>query len=91
MRTVVGGNFTALPLRPEGPGLGNFSNVLTQPLRCWPNAPLQFHKLKARLHALIKACHVSQTSVASEAAMMLTPRSMPTKKFWANTRVLSCQ
>jgi hypothetical protein len=46
---VVGGNVTALPQRPEGPSLGNFSNVLSQPLRCWPNSPLQLHDLKARL------------------------------------------
>ena len=47
MSQTVGGNVTALPQRPEGPGLGNFSNVLSQPLRCWPNSPLQLHDLKA--------------------------------------------
>ena len=52
MSFAVGGNITALPQRPEGPGLGNFSNVLSQPLRCWPNSPLQLHDLKARLRAL---------------------------------------
>ena len=53
MSGIVGGNVTALPQRPEGPGLGNFSNVLSQPLRCWPNSPPQMHDLKARLHALL--------------------------------------
>lgn len=42
----MGAHITALPQRPDGPGLGNFSNVLSGPLRCWPNSAPQFHGLK---------------------------------------------
>lgn len=42
----MGGHISKLPVRPAGPGLGNFSNVLSGPLRCWPNSPPAFHDLK---------------------------------------------
>jgi len=35
-----------LPRRKDAVGLGNASHVLSTPLQCYPNAPLEFHALK---------------------------------------------
>ena len=39
----------ALPQRKDAAGLGNDSHVLSTPLRCYPNSPLEFHSLVVRL------------------------------------------
>ena len=38
----------AMPQRQDAVGLGNFSHVLSTPLRCYPNSPLPFHSLVVR-------------------------------------------
>ena len=38
-----------LPQRKDEAGLGNASHVLSSPLRCYPNSPLEFHAFKVRL------------------------------------------
>eukprot|EP00208_Stichococcus_sp_RCC1054_P004683 CAMPEP_0206137894 /NCGR_PEP_ID=MMETSP1473-20131121/2920_1 /ASSEMBLY_ACC=CAM_ASM_001109 /TAXON_ID=1461547 /ORGANISM="Stichococcus sp, Strain RCC1054" /LENGTH=1275 /DNA_ID=CAMNT_0053531159 /DNA_START=224 /DNA_END=4048 /DNA_ORIENTATION=+ len=43
---AVGADIKQLPKRPAGPGLKEFSNVLSGPLRCHSNTPPQFHNLK---------------------------------------------
>ena len=43
-----------LPRRKDAVGLGNASHVLSAPIQCYPNAPLEFHafKVSARRQSL---------------------------------------
>ena len=49
LASELGSAAMAVPQRKDAVGLGNDSRVLSTPLRCYPNSPIEFHSLVVRL------------------------------------------
>ena len=55
-----------LPRRKDVGGLGNASHVLSRPLQCYPNAPIEFHAFQVR--AALSSCINDDSRSASLAS-----------------------
>ena len=65
-----------LPRRKDAVGLGNASHVLSAPLRCYPNAPLEFHAFQVSARRLPSLSHRAWRTLLS--AEPLPEATVPT-------------